>query len=134
MTNFKGDKIFKSSAFEPTKEEVKEHKRKRREARKAAARARREPQSIFDIDDSDIEIEDAPPKRAFEDIVLDDSDDEFPDLDMISQRPTKKRKSDEGVQVSVGRRDEEWDRWRERLLMNGFAGHLLEVQEEGLGR
>ncbi|KAI4522550.1 hypothetical protein K525DRAFT_255497 [Schizophyllum commune Loenen D] len=98
MTNFKGDKIFKSSAFEPTKEEVKEHKRKRREARKAATRARREPQSIFDIDDSDIEIEDAPPKRAFEDIVLDDSDDEFPDLDMISQRPTKKRKSDEGVQ------------------------------------
>ncbi|KAL1746595.1 P-loop containing nucleoside triphosphate hydrolase protein [Schizophyllum fasciatum] len=97
MTNLKGDKIFKSSAFEPTKEEVKEHKRRRREARKAAARARLRPHSIFsDDDDSDIEIEDGPTKKTFEEMVLDDSDDDFPDLDKIEERPVKKRKSNEG--------------------------------------
>ncbi|TRM63219.1 SNF2 family N-terminal domain-containing protein [Schizophyllum amplum] len=116
MLNLKGDKIFKSAAFEPTKEEVKENKRKRREAWKTAG-VRRRPDRIFsdddDDDDSDIEIEDGPAKKSFDEMGMDDSDDDFPDLDKIIEQPVKKRKSDQGnIYASgklVGSDDEDMD-------------------------
>jgi hypothetical protein len=92
MMDLTPNKVFKSSAFEPTDEELTKHARaKRRRRREASGRHPAQ----------DVRIRSPSPKpKALEDRGLDDSDDELPDVsNMFDERPRKRRKKAAGDDV-----------------------------------
>ena len=70
------DKVFKASAFEPTDEELSNHIREKKQAKRDAWRRKRSPSPIV------IDIPD----------VLDDSDDDLPEVGAIFSTPLKKQR------------------------------------------
>jgi hypothetical protein len=72
MTDLKSTKVFKSSAFEPTEDELYEHARSKREVKR--------PRYTWG---DDVKVR-AVPQKAFEDRKLDsDSDDDMPDMPLL---------------------------------------------------
>ncbi|KAJ7325554.1 SNF2 family DNA-dependent ATPase [Mycena albidolilacea] len=85
MTDLKSTKVFKSSAFEPTEDELEQHSRSKR----AAKRPR------YSWGD-DVKVR-AAPQKAFEDRKLDsDSDDDMPDFPLLGSL-LKKEEKDESI-------------------------------------
>lgn len=81
MTDLKSTKVFKSSAFEPTEDELEQHSRSKR----AAKRPR------YSWGD-DVKVR-AAPQKAFEDRKLDsDSDDDMPDFPLLGSLLKKEEK------------------------------------------
>lgn len=79
------DKVFKSAAFEPTDEDLREYSRSKRHVKK-------EKTSRHDIRmRSPSPVRSISPARSIPD-VLDDSDDDLPDVAHMLDTPPKKRK------------------------------------------
>ncbi|KAG6902647.1 hypothetical protein C0995_013772 [Termitomyces sp. Mi166 len=88
MTDLTLNKIFKSSAFEPTDEELTKHAQEIRRSNGARRISRR-----------DVKIRSPFPKASFEDRGLDDSDDDLPDVSTIlDERPIKRQKKSQIVE------------------------------------
>lgn len=86
MMDLTPSKVFKSSAFEPTDEELTNHARaKRRGRREVSKRVRSE----------DVKMRSPSPKpMALEDRAANDSDDDLPDVScMFDERPHKRMRS-----------------------------------------
>ncbi|KAJ7085372.1 SNF2 family DNA-dependent ATPase [Mycena belliarum] len=97
MTDLKPNKIFKSSAFEPSDEELEDHMRSRREAKRAR----------YSWGD-DVKVR-AVPQKAFEDRVFDsDSDDDMPDVPLLGSLI---KKDDEGSSISAGKKGKGKGAW-----------------------
>lgn len=97
MQDFTPAKVFKSCAFVPSDEELsklaEDRRRKARRARLGAAR-----HAAGSDSDSDDPMDDAPVKRkakTFEELGVDDSDDDMPDIADI-MRPAKRMKNEKG--------------------------------------
>jgi hypothetical protein len=83
MMDLTPEKVFKSSAFEPSDEELTNHARSKRMEKKALVKRH----SSEDI------VMGSP---SFDDRVLDDSDDDLPDVSsMFEERPWKRQKKSE---------------------------------------
>ncbi|GLB44215.1 putative SNF2 family N-terminal domain [Lyophyllum shimeji] len=81
MNDLSADRVFKSSAFEPTDEELTNHARQMRHAK-----ARK-------VSDRDVMMRSPSPEKTFEERGLDDSDDDLPDVSsLLDQRPAKRQK------------------------------------------
>ncbi|KAJ7468732.1 SNF2 family DNA-dependent ATPase [Mycena latifolia] len=90
MTDLKATKIYKSAAFEPSDEELEQHARSRREAKR--------PRYSWG---DDVKVR-AVPQKAFEDRCLDsDSDDDMPDVPLLG---SLLKKDDEENSISAGRK------------------------------
>ncbi|KAJ7819201.1 SNF2 family DNA-dependent ATPase, partial [Mycena olivaceomarginata] len=85
MTDLKSTKVFKSSAFEPTEDELEQHSRSKR--------ALKRPRYSWG---DDVKVR-AAPQKAFEDRKLDsDSDDDMPDFPLLGSL-LKKEEKDESI-------------------------------------
>ncbi|KAJ6542826.1 SNF2 family N-terminal domain-containing protein [Mycena capillaripes] len=90
MTDLKATKIFKSSAFEPTEDELREHARSKREVKR--------PRYSWD---DDVKVR-AEPQKAFEDRRHDsDSDDDMPDVPLLA---SIKKKEEKEESISTGKK------------------------------
>lgn len=76
------DKMFKSSAFEPTDQEIHEYKRNNRRARS----------NRYDGSASAVDIKRSPsPAGSIPDELMSDSDDDLPDVAHMHDNPKKKK-------------------------------------------
>ncbi|KAJ7886673.1 SNF2 family DNA-dependent ATPase [Mycena leptocephala] len=90
MTDLKSTKVFKSSAFEPTEDELHEHARSKREVKRPR----------YNWGD-DVKVR-AVPQKAFEDRKLDsDSDDDMPDMPLLGSLLKNEEKEDS---ISTGKK------------------------------
>ncbi|KAF8064022.1 SNF2 family DNA-dependent ATPase [Lyophyllum atratum] len=81
MNDLNPDKIFKSSAFEPTDEELTNHARATRRAK------------VRKVPNRDVRMRSPSPEKTFEERGLDDSDDDLPDIStLLEKRPAKRQK------------------------------------------
>jgi hypothetical protein len=95
MMDLTPNKVFKSSAFEPTDEELTNHARaKRRGRREASKRVVSKRVVSKRVPSGDVKMRSPSPKpMALEDRAADDSDDDLPDVTrMFDERPQKRRK------------------------------------------
>ncbi|KAF9468325.1 SNF2 family DNA-dependent ATPase [Collybia nuda] len=92
MVDLTPDKVFKSSAFEPSDEELTKHARLKRMEKKGLSKRH---------SNEDIVMH----SPSFDDKSLDDSDDDLPDVsNMLEERPSKRQKK-----VRISRDDESLD-------------------------
>jgi hypothetical protein len=85
MMDLTPHKVFKSSAFEPSDEELTNHARAKRRGRREVSRR---------VSVEDVKMRSSSPKlNALEACALDDSDDDLPDVsNMFDERPRKRHK------------------------------------------
>ncbi|KAG5644269.1 hypothetical protein DXG03_008754 [Asterophora parasitica] len=98
MTDLSPEKVFKSSAFEPTDEELTNHARatRRGNARKGTNR--------------DVKMRSPSPEKSFEDRGVDDSDDDFPDVSsLLDTRPVKRQKRHSRIDSDIKNDDDMTD-------------------------
>jgi hypothetical protein len=83
MNDLSADKIFKSAAFEPSDEELRNH-----------ARSKRQEKKVRSTRGSIIKSQRSPsPLKSFEDFLMSESDDDLPDVaNMFEDRPKKRQK------------------------------------------
>ncbi|KAJ7156150.1 SNF2 family DNA-dependent ATPase [Mycena filopes] len=87
MTDLKSKKIFKSSAFDPTEDELEQHARSKREAKRPRY-------SWSDDVSSSVHVR-AAPQKAFEDRRIDsDDDDDMPDVPLLGALFKKEEKEE----------------------------------------
>ncbi|KAJ6562842.1 SNF2 family DNA-dependent ATPase [Mycena vulgaris] len=120
MTDLKATKIFKSSAFEPSEEELQQHARSRREAKRPR----------YNWGD-DVKVR-AVPVKAFEDRCLDsDDDDDLPDVPLLGALIKKneeedsisaKKKGKSKALVKKGGEDDDVDMPSAALISNWGRG------------
>ncbi|RDB23958.1 putative ATP-dependent helicase C23E6.02 [Hypsizygus marmoreus] len=85
MMDLTPNKVFRSSAFEPTDEELTNHPRATRRGKSRVLTKR--------TSDGDVKMRSPSPERSFEERGLDDSDDDLPDVSsMLEERPVKKQR------------------------------------------
>ncbi|KAF5376123.1 hypothetical protein D9615_007674 [Tricholomella constricta] len=90
MTDVSPDKVFKSSAFEPTDEELTDHARATRRANTRKVSKRNVKMRSL-----------SPEEKSFEHCGLDDSDDDLPDVStMLDARPAKRQKKSQRIDDS----------------------------------
>ncbi|KAJ7024175.1 SNF2 family DNA-dependent ATPase [Mycena alexandri] len=95
MTDLKSKKIFKSSAFEPTEDELAQHARSKRDF------AKRPRYSWSDDVGSSVHVR-PPPQKAFEDRLIDsDDDDDMPDVPLLGSLFKKEEKEES---ISTGKK------------------------------
>lgn len=94
--------MFKSIAFEPSPEEITVARRHMREKQMQARRRRRQGSDVEMSDEEEVKVEDIKPQKTFEELGLDDSDDDMPDMSqLLVKKETKKGKGKGNATLEV---------------------------------